>query len=573
MARMIPDIAPAMQSPGEAELFARFRDEPGTDDWTVLHSFDLSQHVARISGEVDFVVIVPGRGVLVLEVKAVRSVRRENGVWFLGRAEQGDPLGPFKQAADAMHSLRDAVARRDSSLRAVIFWSAVVFPYVTFRESSAEWHDWQVIDKDTLQNGLAAAILRVLDLARHHLAATRSAKWFNLADPRPTPREAMLIVRVLRRDFEVYESPVSRMRRLANEVLRYTEEQYAALDAMADNDRVIFDGAAGTGKTMLAIEAARRAAQSGARVMLVCFNRALGRWIAGEVVDHDAIVAGTLHSQLLRVSGLSPSDEPEFWSEHLPSVALDVALKQEDSSFDVVVIDEGQDMLRTAYFDYFDIALSAGLRAGRWRIFGDFTNQRIYRQDSAEPEELLKEYGALAPRFRLTENCRNTPRIATYAGILGGVPDSYRRIRRPDNGINAETKFYNNANEQRQELVSVLETLERDGFSGDAIVILSSRATGACSDGLAAPPWSDRRCGLDDLKRGRVRCATIHAFKGLEAAAVVLTDIEQFEMGDRNLFYVGASRALDRVIVLAHERTRQGLSRALFEVGAPTNAA
>src|SRR5688572_6482619 len=113
MARMIPDVAPAMQSPGEAELFVRFRDEPGTGDWTVLHSFDLSEHVARVSGEVDFVVIVPGRGVLVLEVKAVQSIRRENGVWFLGKAEQGDPRGPFKQAADAMHSLREAVSHRD----------------------------------------------------------------------------------------------------------------------------------------------------------------------------------------------------------------------------------------------------------------------------------------------------------------------------------------------------------------------------------------------------------------------------------------------------------------------------
>src|SRR5205085_940718 len=70
VARMIPDVAPRMRSPGEAELFELLRTAPGTEDWIALHSLDLSEHVERISGEADFVVVVPGRGVLVLEVKA-----------------------------------------------------------------------------------------------------------------------------------------------------------------------------------------------------------------------------------------------------------------------------------------------------------------------------------------------------------------------------------------------------------------------------------------------------------------------------------------------------------------------
>ena len=71
MARMIPSQLPTdCKSPGERSLFPRFKNDPDTAGWIVLHSLGVAKHPKRIEGELDFVVIVPGAGILCLEVKA-----------------------------------------------------------------------------------------------------------------------------------------------------------------------------------------------------------------------------------------------------------------------------------------------------------------------------------------------------------------------------------------------------------------------------------------------------------------------------------------------------------------------
>ena len=62
---------------------------------------------------------------------------------------------------------------------------------------------------------------------------------------------------------------------------------------------------------------------------------------------------------------------------------------------------------------------------------------------------------------------------------------------------------------------------------------------------------------MTDLKSGKTHFASIHRFKGLEAHAVVLTDIERLDSArERDLFYVGATRATQRLVVLANESLR-----------------
>ena len=51
----------------------------------------------------------------------------------------------------------------------------------------------------------------------------------------------------------------------------------------------------------------------------------------------------------------------------------------------------------------------------------------------------------------------------------------------------------------------------------------------------------------------RIRWGTIHEFKGLEAPAVILTDVDLSKGYHRDLLYVGASRATDRLVVLEQQ--------------------
>src|SRR3972149_10176290 len=107
MARMYPpSVFSGTKSPGEVEVFGRLRDDPVPPSWTLLHSLDIASHRSQLVGEADFVIIVPSMGVLCLEVKGCLSVRREQGAWFYGTDPVADRRGPFRQAAEAMHSVR-----------------------------------------------------------------------------------------------------------------------------------------------------------------------------------------------------------------------------------------------------------------------------------------------------------------------------------------------------------------------------------------------------------------------------------------------------------------------------------
>lgn len=64
MARMIPSVIDRSTAPpGEVLVFDKLANDT-PDEWTCLHSVDLPQHVRQTSGEIDFLVIVPGQGVV-----------------------------------------------------------------------------------------------------------------------------------------------------------------------------------------------------------------------------------------------------------------------------------------------------------------------------------------------------------------------------------------------------------------------------------------------------------------------------------------------------------------------------
>ncbi len=576
MARMIPpEIYADCRSRGERELFQRLRDSPDTRDWTVLHSLDIANHVKRVSGEIDFVCIVPGKGVLCVEVKACKTVNRREGKWFYGAQDMsGDVRGPFKQAAEAMQSLRSRITARRPDFSRIVFWSCVVFTDCRFNSQSEEWHPWQVVDTSLfISRPIGATLERVLDSARAHLATCQTATWFYSGSPEPYKEQADSLANLLRPDFEFYESPKAQATLRAEELKRYTDEQLTALDAMEANDRVAFVGPPGTGKTLLAIEAARRAASSGRRVMFLCYNNSLGRWLERETENlRPQVQTSTLHKQMLAASGMSKADvedRAEFWSDYLPAKAIDSLLSDqgEHHVYDEIILDEGQDILRANYLDFLDLSLKGGLAAGRWRFFGDFEKQNVYDAANMSLEEAIMTRVGQAPTFSLRVNCRNTPRVAELVHLLGGLTPGYSRILRPDDGSEPKLLYYNDHEEQQTLLVRQLEELEKSGFAGSDIVVLSTRAgTSSAASQVRVSPWRERLRPLPSSNMGQIGYSSIHSFKGLEAGAIIVTDVENITGASATaLFYIAVTRALHRLTLLIHESTKNEIVQALLK--------
>lgn len=582
MARMIPPSIPADAPKGERTLFSKLRDDPKTRDWIVFHSFDIRRHVVRQEGEADMLVVIPEHGVLCLEVKGC-DVSRCDGLWIYPYGTS--PVGPFRQAADAAHSIRNYLSHKDATLAGLMYYSATVFTEIDFDEKSLEWHPWQVVSRTALLRvPISTLLVKVLDHAHAHRRSLQSSShWYSDRTSRPSLKQSEAIAKLLRRDFEYAGSAHHEVEAAESAIYRFTEEQFDAVDHLSDNRRILFTGPAGTGKTFLAIEAARRAIRNRQRTVLLCFNTLLGDWLKKETepIAMEAqklgvtFYVGTLSSLMLGIARIQvpKAADTSFWKNDLPALSINALLSDEIETpvFDLLLVDEAQDLLSDQYLDVMGLLLSGGLSGGRWAIFGDFERQAIFLDFHGESglELLRRRADDGVFKFRLRINCRNSMRIAEAVAITAGMSPGYSRVLQEIESTDVEPVFYRKAADQGIGLLSTVKKLLRS-FRPSEIVILSTRSDSeSCAanvsqgiDGFAFAPY---RQSVNDL--GVIRHASVHAFKGLESAAIVLTDVEGIE-GDqaKALLYVGMSRARVQLYILMNERARPAYD-ALLDAG------
>ncbi len=546
--------------PGERLLFERLKEAPGTDDWQVLHSYYFSQHVRQRSGEADFVVIIPGKGVVVIEVKShgpkTEVSRDQSGVWRLGSVTS--TKGPFRQASDNAETLRRDISV-DPLFEGIVVTSAVWF---THRDSlgiptSGEWHPWQLLDRSHhIRRPAATSLLYVIDSARRHLSEKGLGKLG--ASTEPSVSTAKALAKYLRPAFEMVVNRSMQRLAVEAELLTFTTEQFGVLDVLASQPRSEILGAAGTGKTILAIEMARRRASLGDRVLLCCFNRALGEFLEKSTKDEPLIRAGTLHKELLRIADIEWQVESNFAGKILPAIALENLLESNGQLYDSVVIDEAQDLLTEEYLDCLDLMLVGGLASGRFMFFGDYERQAIYVRSMST--SLRVRVPDLPPPFHLTVNCRNTPEmeapIYNWSELANGA---YTDFRRPQGQLEPPRQFFVESDAQGSKLAEIFNELRtpRFDYKPEDVVILSPILDPiAIRDLSSKDVWHHL---LSTRRQARkIWHTTIQSFKGLESPVVILVGIEDVTSDSgKSLLYIGMTRATERLFIIASLQLRE----------------
>ncbi len=580
MAKMIPPHWHDDTPRSEQRVFTVLKNDPQTENWVVLHSLNLKQSGNQPYGEVDFVVLIPGAGVLCLEVKGGR-VACKDGTWTTTDAAGGVfPLkrSPFSQAQQGMHEVRKRLEERLDRCQEfyrVPFGYVVIFTDVEAPPLEIGTEPWEVVDCNGLNTGLAAQLLRAIknQRSRHHITSS---------PPEPQPSLLRKMKDALRPDFERIIARGTVVGDCERRLLRLTEEQYDKLDLLADNARCLFEGATGTGKTLLALEFARRCARGGDSVLLICFNRLLGDWFANEVRAtaagmnlatgrfykclRDAIVSSPIGTEFEAAE--ERSAESELFDRVYP-IFGQLALEGSGNRFDLIVMDEAQDLVRPAVLDLLDLWVKGGLRDGRWAFFGDFHRQAIYGNDGpSDVHQVMSTRCGSYARARLNQNCRNTRRIGEETALLSGFEAPPYRMGQVD-GLPVDYLEYTDPDSQTAALEKVLSKFagERDIAAGDVIVLSKHRLEQSIA-GRFAKSDIFRVQSVDQgaPKVGRLptfRFATAQAFKGMESKVVVLCDVDRMESdADRSLLYVAMSRARSLLTVLVHVRTKPAVQEA-----------
>ena len=369
---------------------------------------------------------------------------------------------------------------------------------------------------------------------------------------------------LLRGDFDFAVSLSVQIQNTNEALIALTNEQYRCLDQLDDNPRCLIRGAAGTGKTLLALQEAMRFTAQGDRVALFCYNNNLADWMSsfftGEKGSVCPAYVGSFHKFMRKVAedaGMLPpypSGEDKvqtYFQKTLPEAAA-LALLEAGDMFDAIIIDEAQDLIQESYLDVLSCCLRKGLERGRWTMFGDFSMQAIY-SDQAKPEQMIEmlEERTSFIRFRLTKNCRNTKQICREIETVTGFNANDDKWTTVD-GPPVQYLTWNTMEKQREKLESVLLKLEGGGIQPDQITILSPRKREYSVVSMV------QNSTIRDFKIPKAKgisFSTVQGYKGLENTVIILTDIE--DLSSEKLLYVGLSRACSVLYVLESEKAKR----------------
>ena len=529
-----PGIYPATHRPdgAEGEVWQALgaKRPPG---WYVWHHVVAGRGVHQ--AEIDFVVAVPGKGIVLLECKGGAMTRRD-GRWY----QNGHLM--FEQPGEQLERARRAFVKdlRNRARRLPEIAIALCFP-ATSAPTNRDLGGVPVLYREDMQwfeFGGAAQLLKAFSGSAYANDETYVAALHGMWGPDWWP------VR-----------PLSRLPDRAEVAWRQlTSEQSVLLSCLDESRRILVEGPPGSGKSLALMALANQFQAAKQRTLVFTYTRA----IAAEMARAGLLAAYPIRDwalvHALKAGLVTVSQEeveahwraPE-WLAMLREVALH--LESHPLTWDVVMIDEAQDLGQE---DWEIVDRLMGPRTRLW-LFGDENQRALWHARAVEIPARL----TWTASFKLRAGLRSPPELLDLASrilegdasvfdpsSLSAIASAFELIVLPEGG---------DADARRAALTDAVNALlAQEGVMSDDVAIISLGALKTYRErdveSLSGRPL---RRADEAPTDGAIVCDTVMRMKGLERPFVVVTDLDLARFGRPRLMYLALTRASAKCVVVA----------------------
>ena len=521
MAVFIPSVKPEdfNNSYGEMKVYEALRTL--SDQYTVFYSLSwVGINEKRTVGEADFVIVHPAKGIFVIEVKS-GEIEYKNGEWIQTntKSAQSKRIEPYVQARKSQFELLDRLNQGISDFRIPMMCYGVWFPSVDISE------------KATLPSESPKEItLDRLSLDNPEKAINGAFSYWAEKYRQVSLDQSQLqkLINVLCPHFHVVPRLKTKIEEMEETYIQLTRQQVALLDFLEEQQTAVIHGLAGTGKTVLGVEKAKRLAAQDEQVLFLCFNSFLRDALKKNnnipnVTFHNA------HSLAYEIMGQSDSPIDEVLEEF--EDFLEEVFDEESWEYSNIIVDEGQDLDDRLLNRLYELVKQ---KNGCFYVFYD-RNQYIMKN------QLPKWIEDAECRLVLHKNCRNTAEVfKTSCSIMGLENVTYNEVH----GEIPAARFYTREDEEEKIVSDFIKRVMDDGLNPSDVVILTAKTIESS--------WIDpgKKYAGQELscegEAGKILFTTIRKFKGLEAEAILIVDAQMSALTNpenRRLLYTGSSRA------------------------------
>jgi hypothetical protein len=517
MAKIYPTFTDDFHSSlGEYKIFNALKKLP--DDWYVLYSLNWNNKLqsGKVQwGEADFVILNRIYGLLVIEVKS-GGIEYKEGNWIqtrLDNFEKNPMKNPFKQADKSKYKFISLLDNVLYGNKKCYIDKAVWFPSIKNIDSDSlppEYDDKIVLTEEALDNPLQY-IIRAFDFynSKHYTYMEKD--------------DFDKVLSALMPEFNLIPSASNIIEENDYSFLQLTQEQKKVLDFISDQGNASIQGGAGTGKTFIAVEQAKRFSDYG-EVLFLCFNRYLYKHLENNCF-HKNVEYLNIHTFINRYSS-----DNILSNEELLKVLKTIDFSELNYKF--IIIDEAQDFDNKILSLIVEKATESNIRCF---VFYD-KNQLLY---SDKMPAILNDFEC---KLTLNKNCRNTFKILSTTNSPMNLP-----IRTDEyciEGIMPRLYISTDKDKIVNKIGESINNYLSNGYKLDDIVILTLNTED--SSILSGVSKINNYDISHEKIEGKLLFTTAKKFKGLESNIVILVDFNSDVIATdelTRLFYVSTSRA------------------------------